>query len=484
MFRNSKPRQRNIRLDKQPGLPSIKTIEDQRQSTMVNAGATVELPFGDETQTLILTCTRDTGQGNWLWMLYRDDGFSSALEWSQVCNDASYIQALIENSHPGLIARSRRTSDSIMKSDIEQPTNIRKGSLEGTLKNIQVANLLQSVSMGSMTGRLQITAKNDIATVIFSAGKAVHATLRGAEGHEAILQLFGWDDGEFSFFEETVTAPTTITRNLTGLMMAGTTYLDHFRFLQNKGLTNECFPVRLKELSTIEELTAALKGSADCDLAMQASIYSCINNRSSWGEIVRNRSELKSEWVLALFNLVSCGIVGFEASAPGALQQKANRVDWSVVQTIEKSMQRADTGLCNFAALLYSLQQEFYRYESVEIPFSLVVFGFCQKSQDGEQPVFIPLKASAVKDLQERTSKVKHKFDMLCHYGAFCYAVLLPLSNKDSASRFTDMLAEVCASIELSDDYPRNSISFRSSVVNIPEDCTNLDTMLEMAERL
>jgi DNA polymerase III delta prime subunit len=482
MFRNSKPRQRNIRLEKQPGLPSIKTIEDQRQQTMINAGATVELPFGDETQTLILTCTRDTAQGNWLWMLYRDDGFSSALEWSQLCNDASYIQALIENSHPGLITHGRRTSDSIMKPESELPINIRKGSLEGNLRNIQIANLLQSVSMGNMTGRLQITAKNDTANVIFSAGKAVHATLRGAEGHEAILQLFGWDDGEFSFFDEAVTGPTTITRNLTGLMMAGTTYLDHFRYLQNKGLTNECYPVRLKDLTTGEELAAALKGSADCDLAMQASIYSCINNRSSWGEIVRNRSELKSEWVLALFNLVSCGIVSFEAVAPGALQQKSKKIDWSVVHTIEKSMQRADTGMCNFAALLYSLQQEFYRYESVEIPFSIVVFGFCQKHQVGEHPDFIPLKASAVRDLQEKVSKIKHKFDTLCHYGAFCYAVLLPLSNKESARRFSDMLAEVCSSIDLSDDYPANAIAFRAAVANIPEDCTNLDAMLEMAE--
>lgn len=486
MLQNSKPRPRHIKLDKQPGMPHVKLIEEIRQTAMVNPGSTVELPFGDETQTLILTVCRDIGKGSWLWMLYRDDGFSSALEWSQLSNDPNYIHALIENSHPGFVLKTRRTTETVFEGVGETTANIRKGSLQGNLKNIQIANLLQSVSMGSMTGRLQINAKNDTASIYFSGGKALHATLRGAEGNEAIVQLFAWEEGEFSFYDESVNVPTTVTRSLPGLMMEGATYVDHLNFLQNRGLTNECYPTRIVEFSSQAEFAAALKGAVDCDMRLQHSLYSRMTGNSSWAEIVRDRSEKKTEWVPALFNLVSCGLVQFETTALLKSQQAPiSKIDWSIVQAIENSMHRADTGLCTYAALLYSLKQEFYRFEGMDLPFSLIVFGYCEKTSDPRLPArFISFKASAVSDMRERINKVKRKYDLLCHYGAFAYAMVLPLSLKENAQRFAGILADVCASINVSDEYPLGALDFRASAVNIPEDCNSVESMLELAEKL
>lgn len=71
---------------------------------------------------------------------------------------------------------------------------------------------------------------------------------------------------------------------------------------------------------------------------------------------------------------------------------------------------------------------------------------------------------------------------MLCHYGAFAYAMLLPISLKNNAVQFAEILANICAQIVVTDEYHYSQIEFRASVVNIPEDCQTLERMLEIAE--
>lgn len=481
MFRNQQSRQRQIKLDKQPGLPQIKMVDEMRQLTMSHPGATVELPFGDDVQTLILTVSRDTGQGSWLWMLYRDDGFSSSLVWSQLCNDHNYIHALIENSNPGLI-KGRRMLEADTVPAAEPGKAFRKGSLEGGLKDIQISNLLQSIAMGTMTGRLEIISPNDTANIYFDSGTAIHATLRAAEGHEAILQLCAWQEGEFAFFNESVNVRPTITRKLTGLMMEGSTYTDHLTFLLSHGLTNDCFPIRLKEFDSAESFTKALKGSVECDMNLQMTIFTSISGKNTWAEIVRDLPAKKTEWVPPLFNLLSYGFIKFESQSSALIKKiSQQKIDWSIVQTIEKSMLRADTNLYTFAALLYSLQQEYFRFESLRIPFSLVVFGYHERSD--EEHSFIPLKSSAVSEMKDSVGRLKRKFDIMGHYGAFAYAIVLPVTNKASAERFASMLADCCASINVSDDYNKNAIVFRTKVLNIPEDCIELEALLEQASK-
>ena len=112
-------------------MPTLRQLEDIRQTAMSNTGSMVELPFGDETQTLILTVSRDMGKGSWLWMLYRDDGFTSALEWSQLTHDANYIHALLENAHPGFLVKTRRTTEVNVDESQYQSQKIRRGTLEG-----------------------------------------------------------------------------------------------------------------------------------------------------------------------------------------------------------------------------------------------------------------------------------------------------------------------------------------------------------------
>jgi hypothetical protein len=488
-MQNFKSPPRHIKLDKHVGMPSLRTLEDMRQKVNANAGATVELPFGNESQTLILTVSREVSKGSWNWMLYVDEGFGSMMDWSYVTPDANYIHGLIGKTHPGLLVKSRPGSvqDNSLTPTQEPVVKVRKGTLEGNLKNIQITNLLQSVGMGQMTGRLEIISASDKASVLFINGKPVHASLRGADGNEALIQLFAWLEGEFSFYDEAVTITPTINRGLMGLMMEGTTFVDHYVFLKEHGLSHEAYPIKQREIRSAAEMSPVLKNGIECDLALQWSIFGKINGTSTWADIERTLSEKKTEWVPVLFNLLTNELIRFDSEPAGARQAAVSRIDWSIVQGIKNTMCRADTGLCTYAALLYSLEQEYYRYESLEVPFSLIVFGFCDKyseSQDSEQSQFIPLKTTAINELREKVFRTKRKYDLLSHYGAFSYAVVLPFAVKDNAKRFAEILAEICADIAISEGWDHSRTEFRAGIACIPVDCRTPDEMIAIAERV
>lgn len=475
---------RNIKLEKQAGIPSVKLLEEMMKKSMMTAGVLVELPFGDDAQSFNLTVKRE--QGSWLWMLYHDDGFNSGLEWSHVTHSADQIYTLISNSNLGFMMtkpaqKALPTSTQQQIASMPQDSNaakVRRGSLQGNLKNIQIGNLFQSINMNQMNGILEIVASHSKASVYFVDGNPVHATLRGAEGTEAMIQLQAWEEGEFTFYDERVTVTKTIDRGLIGLLMEGAKYIDHSKFLTQSKLSHESFIVPVGDVDLEGALLA--KG-VECKLADVIAVYKLIDGAKTWGEILRDIELAKSEWVPVMFNLLSCGIVRI-STTPGKMRQKTveNRMDWNTVQTFEHSLCRADSGLYTHPALLYFLAQEWYKFESMQVPFSLLVFGFATKSENPQ--LMVPFRSKAIEELREKVFRVKHKYDLLCHFGAFSYAMLLPMSTRKSADRQAETIAEICSGIKISEDYDPIRIEFRGGIANVPEDCKTLDEVLVLVE--
>lgn len=477
---------RNIKLEKQAGLPSVRLLEDMMKKTMTTAGALVELPFGDDTQSFNLTVKRDTTQGSWLWMLYHDDGFNSGLEWSHVTHSADQIYTLISNSNLGFMM-SKPVNQALPTSTQQRIASVpvdpnapkaRKGTLQGNLKNIQIGNLFQSINMNAMNGVLEIIASHNKANVFFVDGNPVHAALRGAEGTEAMIQLQAWEDGEFTFYDERVNVAKTIDRGLIGLLMEGAKYIDHSKYLTQSMLTHDSFLVPAKDVDMEQALTS--KG-VECKLADVIAVFKLIDGSKTWGEILRDIELAKSEWVPVMFNLLNCGLVRISTiPTKGRQSVVESRMDWKTVQTFEHSICRMDSGLYTHAALLYFLAQEWYKFESMKVPFSLLVFGFATKTEMQSQ--LIPFRSKAIEELREKVFRTKRKYDMLCHFGAFSYAMLLPMSTRKSADRQAETLAEICASINVSEDYDPSKIEFRGGIANVPEDCKSLDEVLTLVE--
>ncbi|MDZ4837713.1 MAG: DUF4388 domain-containing protein [Candidatus Melainabacteria bacterium] len=74
--------------------------------------------------------------------------------------------------------------------------------LSGELSKVNLANLLQLVKTGGLTGKLTFSQGARLATIFILDGIPIHAETEGEEGVEGLMELFLWTSGAFSFNEE------------------------------------------------------------------------------------------------------------------------------------------------------------------------------------------------------------------------------------------------------------------------------------------
>jgi hypothetical protein len=486
------------RLPKQITLPSKVQIKQVFLDVESNQFSQIELPFGDPPEYYLLVAMRDRLKGTCQWNLYRGEGDQSALEWTVNGNDWEQIYGRISALFPGWDLKTRtlvteNTSSTNLKAANDPGFDSGKEStffrtLEGDLRNLQVPNLLQAISMGKLTGRLQIQSHNDTAQMFFNDGAAVHCKLKGAEGDAAVVQLVGWEEGKFCFFPEPKTDLKTINKRLDSLIMEGAQFVDQFKSLNGKGLSFDAVVSRVHESITEEEFEKLLAAGTGIDVASQKKFYVAIDNRSTLFEILRMQQLSQVQWVPILFNLVSCGLIEF--SHPEALPKaepvyKGSKVEWGQMQLAEKALTMPDTGLYTFPAFLYFLDREYCRFERFQRPFSLVVLkiGILPRNAppDADSSKLRPLPITAVKDLGKTVTRIKRQIDILAHYQTFDYALLLPETGKQSIGNFVDRLSEVLRVTNLQDIGSDEIIDFAIGYASLPEDGNNLDLIISLA---
>lgn len=487
------------RLPKQASLPTRQQLRTLVLEAEQNINSLVELPFGDPPEAYSLTVLKERPAAGCQWTLYRGEGNSSALEWSHSSNDWEWVYSLICAQFPGWELKGKVLADS-------EPSQVRsvesiltdsgsflpmKSTLEGDLRNLQVPNLLQSISMGKLTGRLQIKGRADTAMVFFIDGSPVHATMKGCEGDEALIELIGWDEGQFCFFPEPKTETKTVKKRLEFLIMEGCTFLDQYKSLAGKGLNFDAIVLRSHEKLTEKEFEELVKKGTGIDLEGQKRFYVSIDNHSSLFELLRSQQLSKLEWVPILFNLVNCGLIEFRSLKQHQTltlkPERTSNVDWSQMRLAEKALLRPDTGLYTFPAFLYFLDKEFCRYDRFDRVFSIVLLKVGLVPSDGAQEVdqrssgqHNPLPLRAVRAMGQTISRIKRQIDILAHYEMLDYALLLPETNRTSAENFVNRLADVLKYTAF-EDIESNYIDFSIGLACVPDDCQDLESLISMA---
>ena len=99
-------------------------------------------------------------------------------------------------------------------------------ALQGNLRDMAVADLIQQYGQDEKTAVLHITHGNEEAILYFHEGTVAHAELGDQDGEEVVYHALGWEDGAFSL-EMDVSPPTiSITRSWSGLLLEGARRLD------------------------------------------------------------------------------------------------------------------------------------------------------------------------------------------------------------------------------------------------------------------
>jgi CheY-like chemotaxis protein len=100
------------------------------------------------------------------------------------------------------------------------------GVLRGSLSQMNVIDLVQSLEMGRKSCALTLTNKDDTCEMYFREGQVTHAQYGSLAGDQAVFKVLRWTEGNFQVNFEGKTTKQTTTLNTQGLLMEGLRLLD------------------------------------------------------------------------------------------------------------------------------------------------------------------------------------------------------------------------------------------------------------------
>ncbi len=98
--------------------------------------------------------------------------------------------------------------------------------LRGTLAQMNVIDLLQSLDLGHKSCLLTLTNGGDRCEMYFADGQINHSTYGPLKGDEAVYKVMAWTAGNFTIDFDGKSAEQTCTRSTQGLLMEGLRLLD------------------------------------------------------------------------------------------------------------------------------------------------------------------------------------------------------------------------------------------------------------------
>ena len=100
------------------------------------------------------------------------------------------------------------------------------GVVRGSLSQMNVIDLMQSLEMGRKSCRLSLSNEGDKCEVFFVEGQVKHATYGSLVGDEAVFKVLRWTGGSFQINFEGKTNQQSTSLNTQGLLMEGLRLLD------------------------------------------------------------------------------------------------------------------------------------------------------------------------------------------------------------------------------------------------------------------
>ncbi|MBU6453991.1 MAG: DUF4388 domain-containing protein [Cyanobacteria bacterium REEB67] len=512
MYRPKKePANQPIVIPKLDRLPVLEDLLGAHQQAQRAEGRWVELswnrPESDEKLTLSVIFRLEGGAP--VWML-KEGEFRNAEEiWTYETGDTGLVFNLTIAECEGLAAADnsaslepsgaiggrtmsgasgsygasmlglQRTSSGRLPA-FSLPKESGIATMEGDLVDMPVPNLLQSCSMGKMTGRLLVHNNAASAQMFFEDGVLVHATADGCLGDDVILELVAWESGKFYFYRDQKSTERSVQRRLDGMLMEGLTLLDQSRTIADSGLTLDSYlDKRNKQLSEAE-FDKLVVGGAPVDKNLQKMFYLSVDGLLNLGEMLKEKGLVKKEWVPILYNLLKADLITISAKSVQPDKTSflvATPIDRIAIDAIERSFRRPDTGLMSYPHFQFMLEQEYARCQLHRAQFSVIVIDLWRQ----QGPTMSPVPISALKEIFARIESVKRKLDVLAHFEALSYAMLLPHTGTASAAILAYRIREVLLASAMP-GLPSDQLALACGIAGMPEDCRELGLLLSAAK--
>lgn len=357
-------------------------------------------------------------------------------------------------------------------------------TLAGSLAEIELSGVLQSISICKMTGRLDVQDRLSQAEIYFDDGTLVHAVCQSAlnleditlQGETVLLDVLSWVTGSFFFHRARKTSERSIKRRLEGLLLEGASLRDYLKHLDDLGLTEESILHKVGETLSDKELDEKIQAGIPVDVTLQKLVYHEVDGKTSFQAIADRLGLHRTRWAAIIFNLLTCELVTLDRDAKTheAIHVDTVQIDHSLAAEAGRNLYRPETGLLGYPLLLYFMDQEFARQKAGDSHFSIVFFELKNKSES--------LSNKALQQMAECFGSLKRKFDILGHYLMLDFIMVLPLRTDEEAHEFVQEFVTKITQCELDSVKSVDDLKFADGIASVPADRDDLAKLITAAK--
>ncbi|CAN5642234.1 hypothetical protein BH10CYA1_BH10CYA1_13940 [soil metagenome] len=352
---------------------------------------------------------------------------------------------------------------------------------QGDISTLPLDQLLRKIIESKITGKLEVRNQETTALVWVQDGLPVDATASDAEGDDAIIELLTWREGQYIFEPRVLRNSHTVHQSMDALVSQSRQLSERTHYLKDAGMlfTSTLLPKRTN-ITDLEFVQKAAQ-KAPMNVEFMNKFYRMLDGKQTVEEMIRAFQLSRIQIVGLIYHLLTNDLIKVSnevvKSKPFAVQPRV--IDGAAIQSVMMSLRRVETGMFIYPAFLYFLEQEYFRCYRSRSPLSVIVFEMRMLGGNSGRQM---LPGPAVLDAVLRISQLKRHVDLLAHYDAFDYALLLPNTKANGAQIFANRLVRALTSSPLGGEVDPSKLSLYLGCASIPEDFVDLSSLLGAAD--
>ncbi|MFN8553519.1 MAG: DUF4388 domain-containing protein [Candidatus Obscuribacterales bacterium] len=352
---------------------------------------------------------------------------------------------------------------------------------EGDIGSLPLDELLRKIVESRVTGKLEVRNKNATALVWVQDGSPVDATAGDAEGDEAIIELLTWRDGQYLFESRVLRNTHTVHQSIDALLSQSRQLSERTHYLKEAGMLFSSTLLPKRTNITDLEFVQRAGHQAPLNVEFMNKFYRMLDGKQTIEEMIRAFQLSRIQIITLIYHLLTNDLIKISNPAVKSKQfaVQPRVIDGAAIQSVMMSLRRADTGMFIYPAFLYFLEQEYFRCYRSRSPLSVIVFEMRMHAGNGNRQL---LPGPAILDAVLRISQLKRHVDLLAHYDAYDYALLLPNTKANGSQIFANRLVKALTATPLGGELEPSKLALAMGCASIPEDFVDLSSLLGAAD--
>lgn len=354
----------------------------------------------------------------------------------------------------------------------------------GNLTDRPLTELLFQLKEEQFTGRVRLEREELSAVIFFEGGLPIDASHGDCRGNMALMELFLWKDGHFKITPSKAGSNRSVTWSLDTIVQNKAHLAELINDLESAGVCNNSTFKQLCPQFTVEQFLTALGSKTPMNVDTLKLLYQQMDGRKTLADFESLNLCPKHILLRGLHYLMSRNLI-FISNKSALIKDKRalkeKKIDAAAVRSVMLSLRNKDTGLLTPPAFLYLIEEEFFRSFRSRSSMSLLLVDLRQIECTADGVMVSLVSRQTLADAALQIFNCKRQTDGAGHYEAQIIAMFLPNTNLSGATTMAKKIQKVLSARPLA-GMEGKALAVTCAIAGIPEDCTNLNSLLASAD--